>query len=80
MYPEQCIPHALTCSQYPSPGQRRDLELAEADRKCDIARETEQRLASLGYTSATARFGTVVLDADDAARLVECIDWHAVER
>jgi hypothetical protein len=79
MYPDQCIPHVLSCSQYPSPGQRQEAEMADRVRASEVAHATAQRLVSLGYLSARADFGTVALGADDAARLLECIVVPAVE-
>ena len=80
LHANSCIPHLPTCSQHPSPGQRQALQAADEDRRCDLAHAIEQRLAGMGYTSATARFGVVSLDADDAARLMESITAAPVER
>lgn len=70
LYVEQCIEHAGTCSQYPSPGQSYDLQLADQRRRGDLAASVAAELTSLGWP-AEARLGTVELSADTANAVLE---------
>jgi hypothetical protein len=73
MYASDCIPHALTCSQYPSAGQRQQAADVEFERRKQLAASTAEGLAALGYQTARASGGLVTLDADDAAALLEYV-------
>jgi hypothetical protein len=73
MYAEQCIPHALTCSQYPSDGQRQQAADVEFERRRQLAVRTAEGLAALGYQTAGSSGGLVTMDADDAAALLEYV-------